>query len=146
MTFALLTRLRPSLPTSKLAVDSLCIPLHPPYSLSLLLPPPTPLPRPTLLKLHQLAALLPPSTPAAWASLDDLGALVAIMDGVRAFPAAARTGIVDSRVRADEDRIAASGHERVERVVDGAREREGPYFVVRTPEGIRGAKVRQGGE
>lgn len=130
--------------------DSLCIPLSPPYSLAAHIPPPTPLPRETLLKLHRLAALVPPATEKEWAELDDLGGLVAIMEGVREFHPEGKTeGMVDARVRGVEAEILSREEEPGEKGVleegwvEMAKVRDGAYFVVRTPEGIRG-KVRAG--
>lgn len=143
----------------KIAVDSLAIPLRPPYSLSSLLPPPTPLSRVTISKLHKLSALLPPSTETHWNQLKDLDALAGIMDGVKGVDTSRleqlgiRPGdIVDGRprpepepyseeeegvIRAEEERERA---ERGEGLVRLAERREGRYFVVPTPEGIRGKR------
>ncbi|KAM0745656.1 hypothetical protein T439DRAFT_319910 [Meredithblackwellia eburnea MCA 4105] len=145
---------------TKTQVDSLCIPAQPPYSLRALLPDPTPLPRETLLKLHKLSALDPPTTEEGWRELDDLGGLVAIMEGVRSFGRDLNksTGqgreeelvIVDARVREEEGEILTKPVEKGESgilsgsLLDLAQVKEGAYFTVRTPEGIRG-KVRAKG-
>ncbi|KAK4702369.1 hypothetical protein P7C70_g3860, partial [Phenoliferia sp. Uapishka_3] len=173
-----LSRLSAALkPISKapIAVDSHCIPLEPPYSLTALIPPPTPLPRATLLKLHKLSALLPPKTEAEWNKLDDLGGLVAIMEGVRGFGKAtvdeaelrkvagwkaAEPVMIDARVRAEDSSTGASvdlersagtgstGKEETGLIEGGlvglAQKREGMFYVVRTPEGIRGKGVHVG--
>ena len=129
-------------------VDSLCIPLTPPYSLSI--PAPIQLDRPTLLKLFKLSALNPPSTPAGWEALDSLGGLVAIIEGVRKVDTSAiavnENELIDGRVRAEPERPVWGTEKRSEEVVKGrvllglAQVTEGDYYVVRTPEGIRGKK------
>lgn len=153
----------PSPSPPRYPTDRLCIPLHPPFSLSSLLPPPSPLPRPTLLKLHALAALLPPASDADWARLAALDGLAGVMEGVRRADTG-RLGrelgvgegeVVDGRVRGEGDgeggEEGGGGGEGLEggRVVELAERREGRYFVVRTPEGIRGkrrAAAKQGNE
>lgn len=160
MSYRTASRLRParttlrraySTPPSRLPprpivpVDSLCIPLRSPYSIASFIPSPTPLSRATLTKLHRLAALNPPTTEEGWAELEDLGGLVAIMEGVRGVDTSALgKGIVDARVR---ERGVESGEQEVwEEEVGGrsllelAEVREGDYYIVRTPEGIRTKK------
>ncbi|KAI5476727.1 hypothetical protein MNV49_007317 [Pseudohyphozyma bogoriensis] len=137
-------------------VDSHCIPLTPPYSLLSLLPPPTPLPKATLLKLHKLAALSPPADDDAqrWKDLESLGGLVSIMEGVRAGAVPVEEGaqveMVDARVRSPPkaiemqlDGARAKVVEETENLMHLAEVTKGSYYVVRTPVGIRG-KARKG--
>lgn len=67
---------------SSVPVDSLCIPLTPPYSINAILTPPNHqsalLPQPTLHRLHKLAGLPYPSC-----SAEDIAELVGVVDGIR---------------------------------------------------------------
>lgn len=145
-----------ALKPSPYPVDALCIPLRPPYSINSILPPPTPLSRKTLTKLHKLSALLPPTTEADWDRLKGLDGLAGVMEGVKGVDTSRlerelgiKAGeIVDGRVRAEatvtaeDSELGGEVEEGVEgaRVIELAEKREGRYFVVRTPEGIRGKK------
>ncbi|SCZ98909.1 BZ3500_MvSof-1268-A1-R1_Chr7-1g09312 [Microbotryum saponariae] len=137
----------PSIP-----VDSLCIPLTPPYSLLSYLPTsPPPLSRETLLKLHRLSALEPPQTEQEWDQLKGLDGLVALVEGVRSIdtssvPADSEAGFVDARIRAkptehgldmnrhNHEDIASSTY------LGLASTTRGAYYVVPTPENVRGKK------
>ena len=130
-------------------VDEYCIPLTAPYSIEDYIPPPAPLSRPVLLKLHRLSALNPPTTEAGWKSLESLGSLVSIIEGVRLVDTSAvhaeQGQLVDGRVRAPAVELSGRASKPLESV--GGREllelaqiRKGPYYVARTPEGIRGKK------
>lgn len=141
-------------------VDALCIPLRAPYSLTSLLPPPTPLSRDTLTKMHRLSALLPPSTEADWARLEGLDGLAGVMAAVRGVDTSRlerelgfQAGeVVDGRVRAEAVPVAATGEAegKVDEAVAGdslvglAERSAGPFFIVRTPEGIRGKRRAAG--
>lgn len=147
---------RPPKPSRAVPVDSLCIPLSPPYSIASFIPNPTPLSREYLIKLHRLAALRPPDTEEGWAKLDELGGLVAIMEGVRLVD----TSALDEHMHED-DGMLVDGRVRERGAAveepEGGRAREGEmdllglaevtveagggkYYVVKTPEGIRGKK------
>lgn len=142
----------PPQPPRVVPVDDLCIPISPPYSIASYIPEPTPLSRDQLTKLHRLSALVPPSTEQEWAALDDLGALVAIIEGVRlvdtsAVQALAGTSLVDGRVRGDPVELAPGagatmheedGHGR--QLLELAEVTDGSYYTVETPLNVRGKK------
>lgn len=146
-----ITSTRPKQQTVK--VDSLCIPISPPYSIKSYIPSPTPLSRPTLLKLHKLAALVPPKTELEWKELENLGGLIAIMDGVKLVDTSClgdKGSHIDGRIRERslEVSIDLEGKKKLvesleiqgEELLKLAEVTDGRYYVVRTPEGIRGKK------
>ncbi|KAM0788979.1 hypothetical protein ACM66B_003051 [Microbotryomycetes sp. NB124-2] len=146
-------------------VDSDCIPTRPTYSLKDYIPPPIDMSIEQIKKLYRLSALEPPND----LSLDHkvvtgLRELAAIVEGVRL---ASRDGeeqgeksgqgsldIVDARVRAPAKEIVADrarlvpgeGDDNMDpdnlgtRLLDLAAKTDGAYFVVPTPENIRGKK------
>ncbi|ORY53404.1 hypothetical protein BCR35DRAFT_18082 [Leucosporidium creatinivorum] len=159
----LIQRLRPAFAVKQystrpaIAVDSLCIPLSPPYSLASYLPTqPTPLSRQTLLHLHRLSALQPPQTEEEWKELDDLNGLAAIIEGIRMVrlgEGAAEGEMVDARVRGEAtellDRPRRKEQEQEEqendpafgrRLLDLAEVKEGSYYTAPTPSNVRGKK------
>lgn len=130
-------------------VDKYSIPLAAPYSIQDFIPPPEPLSRAVLLKLHRLSALNPPTTENGWKALESLGSLVSIIEGVRLVDTSAiRTEqgqLVDGRVRAPAVELTENATRTTETVggrqlLELASLREGPYYVARTPDGIRGKR------
>lgn len=143
-----------------IAVDDLCIPLEPPYSIASYIPEPKPLSRETLTKLHRLSALEPPKTEAGWRELEQLGGLAAIIEGVRLIDTSAvvqdgvreHGGLVDGRVRGqsvelqsgqsvEEDRTDGFGRE----LLELAEVKDGAYYTVPTPENVRGKRRSNAG-
>jgi hypothetical protein len=138
---------RPSIP-----VDSLCIPLSPPYSLASYLPTnPPPLSRETLLHLHRLSALEPPTTEAEWKELEDLGPLAAIIEGIRGADLGdgREREMVDARVRGQATELEPLQAKQQTEEEDPAFGRnllklaqvtEGAYYTAPTPSNVRGKK------
>jgi hypothetical protein len=142
-------------PPGPVAVDDLCIPLEPTYSLSDYLPADSPsLPRETLLKLHKLAALQPPTTEEGWKQLEALDELVAVVQAVRDVDTSAlglRPGeMVDARVRAEPEPVRFEQPRRARDEDDDevggqallklASRTEGAYYVAPMPENVRTKK------
>ncbi|GAA5884401.1 hypothetical protein JCM16303_003674 [Sporobolomyces ruberrimus] len=144
-----------------LEVDSLCLPLASPYTLSSLLPPPSsstsPLTPETLSKLHTLSALLPPS-PTTSTHLKGLSSLISIVENIRTIDTSSlnlKPGeMVDARIRVqDEEEVEPidlfanqKGKPKEALEVDGetllrgAERREGRFFVAQMPENVRRRK------
>ncbi|KAK4057929.1 hypothetical protein OIO90_001148 [Microbotryomycetes sp. JL221] len=151
-------------------LDSLCIPTTPPYSLSSFIPPPMTLSVDQLRKLYKLSALEPPKDlNENHPDVQELKKLAAIVEGIRLADKETgqhqtRDTIVDARVRApskpielERDRTKsttlvtktrdqANNEDELDvdnlgrHVLDLATKRDGAYFVVPTPENIRGKK------
>ncbi|GAA5845014.1 hypothetical protein JCM5353_003395 [Sporobolomyces roseus] len=147
----------PSPSDSSIEVDSLCLPLTSPYTLSSLLPSsPSPLSSETLSKLHKLSALLPPSPadPTTHSHLSGLDELISIVQRIREVDTSSlglKEGeMVDARIRAEAEPIdlARKGRNKEELEVEGERllecaeKREGGYFVAQMPENVRRRKSR----
>ncbi|GAA6037788.1 hypothetical protein JCM8097_005035 [Rhodosporidiobolus ruineniae] len=146
----------PSSPPDALAVDDLCVPLRPPYSIQDYLPTASSAPklsRETLLKLHRLAALEPPSSEQGWTDLEDLNELVAIVQAVRDVDTSSlglkQGEMVDARVRAeaepvdwDSKRAPLEPVEEGQELLKLAPRTEGAYFVAPLPENVKRRKKR----